>query len=165
MKNGFEDDTALPACCPDDAELELTVRDRVDHRLRVRDRERHRDLRVPLLELAEEERQHGLAGTRRGAELQSAAQLADRARRDVLEELLLEREQALRAAIEARARLGGLHPPPGAVEQLRPQTLLERADLQAHGRLGDPEVRRRLGEALSLDDFAEGGELPRIHKC
>ena len=70
----------------------------------------------------------------------------------------------MRRPIEALPRLGRLDPAPGAVEQLRPEPLLERANLEADGRLRDPEPLRRLREALAVDDLAEGGELSRIHQ-
>ena len=83
---------------------------------------------------------------------------------ELLEQLLLEREHPLRAAVEAQPGLGRLDPPPGAVEQLRPEPLLERAHLLADRRLGDAEPRRRLGEAPALDDLAERCQLARVHK-
>ena len=79
------------------------------------------------------------------------------------EELLLLGEQPLCAPVQPLARLGRLDPAAGAVEQLSAEALLERADLQADGRLGHPELLRRLREAPPLDDGAEGSELPRIH--
>src|SRR5207237_8904009 len=82
----------------------------------------------------------------------------------LLDELLLEREQLLRVAVEEQPRLGGLDAPPGPVEQPLAEPLLERPDLEAHRRLGDPEPCRRLREAPALDDRAEGCELSRIHK-
>ena len=85
-------------------------------------------------------------------------------RRDVVEHLLLEREQTLRAPVEPRAGLGRLDPPAGAVEELRAETLLERAHLERDGRLGDAELLRGLGERAPLDDCAECGELARVHK-
>ena len=77
--------------------------------------------------------------------------------------LLLEREQPLRAAVEPHPGLGRLDPAPGAVEQLLPEPLLERPDLQAHRRLRDAELLSRLGEAPALDDSAECRELLRVH--
>ena len=89
-------------------------------------------------------------------------QLARRSSADLGDHLLLEREQPLRAAVEPHPRLGRLDPPAGAVEQLRPEPLLERPDLQADRGLGDAEALRGLREAPPLDDRAERGELPRI---
>ena len=83
---------------------------------------------------------------------------------DLGDDLLLEREQSLGAAVEPHARLGRLDPPARAVEELRAEPLLERPDLQADRRLGDPEPLRGLGEAAPLDDGAERGELARVHK-
>ena len=76
------------------------------------------------------------AGPGRGADLERAAQ-----RRvglgELLEQLLLEREHPLGAAVESQPGLGRLDPAAGAVEQLRPEPLLERAHLLGDGRLGD----------------------------
>ena len=79
-------------------------------------------------------------------------------------QLLLEREQALRTAIEAQPGLGRLDAAARAVEQAPAEPLLERAHLQAHGGLRDAEALRRLREAAPLDDGAERGELLRVHK-
>ena len=83
---------------------------------------------------------------------------------DLVEQLPLEREHALRAPVETVARLGRLHAPARAVEQLLPEALLERADLLADRRLRDAEPLSRLGEALALDDGAERRQLARVHK-
>ena len=71
--------------------------------------------------------------------------------------MLLSGEHALRGRVEAPAGLGRLDAAARPVEQLPAKALLERADLQAYGRLGDPEPLGRLGEALALDDGAERG--------
>src|SRR5207247_2113232 len=107
-------------------------------------------LRVAALELAEQERDDGAAGARRGADLQPPAERALLLGRDLLQQLLLEREQALRAAVEAKPGLGRHDPAAGPVEQLPAEPLLERANLQAHGRLRDPEPLGRLREAAPL---------------
>src|SRR5262249_20186634 len=73
----------------------------------------------------------GAAGPGRGADRTRPAELPRLDARYVLDELLLEREQALRAAVEAAAGLGGLDAPAGAVEQLLAEALLERSHLQA----------------------------------
>ena len=120
--------------------------------------------RVRELELAEQQRHHDRGGASRGSESEVARELAVPLTGHLLDELLLERKQPLRAPIEAQPGLGRLDPATGAVEQLRPQTLLERADLQRDGGLGDPEPLSRLREALPLDDGAERRQLPRVHK-
>ena len=74
---------------------------------------------------------------------------------DLLQQLLLEREHALRAAVEPEARLGRLDAPARAVEQAPAEPLLERADLKAHCRLRDAELLGGVREALLLDDGAE----------
>ena len=94
----------------------------------------------------------------------AAREVALRVRRDVGEQLLLEREQPLRAAVEAPAGLGRLDAAPRAVEELRAEPLLERPHLQRDRRLRDAEPLGRLREAASLDDRAERSKLPRIHK-
>jgi len=71
--------------------------------------------------------------------------------------VLLGGEQALRRGVEPAAGLGRLDPATRAVEQLAPEALLERADLQADGRLSHPEPLGRHGEALPLDHGAECG--------
>ena len=104
------------------------------------------------------------AGTGRGAELQLAGELALALARELVEQLLLEAEQPLRAAVEAQAGLGRLDAASRAVEQLRAEPLLERAHLQRDGGLRDSEPLGRLREAAALDDGAEGCELTRVHK-
>jgi hypothetical protein len=132
-------DRAVPRRRTDDAELELAPRDLLDDRLCVGDREVDGHLGVRLRELTQEDRDDRAAGAGRGAHGELAAQRPLRFARDVLEELTLEREQPLRAAIEPVARLCRLDPPPGAVEELLADALLQRADLLAHRGLGDAE--------------------------
>src|SRR5262249_6756825 len=54
--------------------------------------------------------------------------------------------------------------PAGAVEQLAPEALLERAHLQADRRLRHTQALGRLREALALHHSAERRKLTRIHK-
>ena len=51
-----------------------------------------------------------------------------------------------------------------AVEQAVPELLLERADLEGHGRLGHLELLRRLGERALVHDRAEGEELVGVRE-
>ena len=106
----------------------------------------------------------GGAGPRRCADRQLAAELAVGLAGHFLDELLLEGQEPLRAAIEANAGFGGLDAPPRPVEELLSESLLERADLQTDRRLRDAETLSRLREALELDDRAERCELARVHK-
>src|SRR5205814_929077 len=80
------------------------------------------------------------------------------------DQLLLQLRQPLRAAVEREPGLGRLDAAAGAVEQPAVEALLERAHLQADGRLRDAEPLRRLREALQLDDRAERSKLARVHK-
>ena len=146
-----------------DAELELAPADQVDDRLRVEDREPDLRPRVRGLELAEERRQDRAARPGRGPDLEPAGERAFRTGGDLLDELLLERKQLLRAAVEEHPCLRRLHTPSRAVEEPLPQPLLEAAYLEADRRLSDSEPLRRLREAAPFDDRAERRELSRIH--
>ena len=106
-------------------------------------------------ELAEEERQHGRPRPGRAADLQPPRELPLGLARDVFEQLLLEREQALRAAVEPLPGLGRLDAATGAVEQPLPEALLERADLQADRGLRHAELLGRLRETPPVDHGAE----------
>jgi hypothetical protein len=160
----LEDDTPVPPRGTDDAQLELALGDAVDHRLRIRDRERDRYLGVLALELAQEHRHDRAPRTGGGADLERPAELAPLARVQLVDQLALEREHALCAAVKSHPGLGRFHASPGAVEQLAPQPLLERADLKAHGRLGDAEPLGCLREALAFHHRAERRQLSRVHK-
>ena len=82
--------------------------------------------------------------------------------RDHLEELLLEREQPLRALVEAEAGLGGHDAAARAVEKLSADPLLERADLLADRWLRDAEPCCRLRS--SRPPPRKRPELPRVHR-
>ena len=162
-EEGLEDDPAVARRGADDAELELAFGHLLDHPIRVRNRQRDTQLRVRALELAEQHRDDRATRPGRGAERKLATQHVA-VSCELVEQLPLEREHALRGPVEALPRLSRLDPSPRAVEQLRPKPLLERANLKADGRLGHPEPLGGLREALAVDDFAEGGKLTRIHK-
>ncbi len=119
---------------------------------------------VRALELAEELRDDDRRGAGRGTDRQRAREVTDSLGDDLVEHLLLEREQALRPAVEPDTRLRRLDATTRPVEQLRPEALLERADLERDGRLGDPELVGRLGERAAFDHRAEGAELACVHK-
>ena len=150
--------------CADDAELELARGHPLHDRLRVEDPERHAERWMQLCELAEELRDDDPARARRGADLEGTRELLGAFECDLGDDLLLEREQPLGAAIEAEARLRRLDPSAGAVEELRAEPLLERPHLQADRRLRDPEPFGGLREALAFDDCAERCQLARVHK-
>ena len=160
----LERDAALPPRGADDPELELARGDVLDDRVRVGHRQRDLDAGILGLELAEEQRQDDRGRAGRGTEVERSRELALADRRDVLQQLILEREHPLRAPIEPPAGLGRLDPAAGTVEQLPAEPLLESPDLEADGGLRDPEALRRLREALPLDDRAKRSELSRIHK-
>ena len=113
-------------------------------------------------QLAEDDRDDGAAGAGRRAELEPAGDAL--AFGELVEELLLRGENALRVAVEPLPRLGRLDAAARAVDELHAEPLLECLDLQADGRLRDAEPLGRLREALLLDDGDEGSELPRVHK-
>ena len=104
------------------------------------------------------------AGPVEAPELQLAGELALAFARELVEQLLLEREQPLSASVEAQTGLGRLDAAARAVEELRAEPLLERPHLQRDRRLGDAEPLGRLREAAALDDGAERRELARVHK-
>src|SRR5688572_10020830 len=108
------------------------------------------DARIALLKVAEQKRHDIVAGACRGADLDRSAQLALRAGRHFLEQLLFEQQQALCAAIEQQAGFGGLDAAARAIEQPLAEPLLERGDLQADRRLREPEVLGGPREALAL---------------
>ena len=164
LEERLEADGAVAASGSDDAELELALGHEVDHGLGVRNGQRHADARVLALELAQEDRDDDRGRPRRGADRDLAGELPLALAGHLVDELLLEGQQPLRASVEAETRLRRLDPAAGAVEQLGAEPLLERPHLQRHGRLRDAEALRRLREALALDDGAECGELARIHK-
>src|SRR5581483_9605827 len=124
-KERLERDRAVAARGADDPELEATIGDELDDRLRVRYGEGNVERGVRALKLAQEERQHDRRGTGRGADLERPLQRT-LGPAQLLEQLLLEREQALRAPVEAQSGLGRLDPAARAVEQLRAEPLLER---------------------------------------
>jgi hypothetical protein len=162
-KEGLEGNRPVPARGADDSELEPAIGHQLDDGLRVRDRQLDVQLRVLALELAEQERQHDRGGAGRGADLQRPAQRPVRLA-ELFQQLVLQREQPLRAAVEPQTGLGRLHAPAGAVEQLRPEALLERAHLLADGGLRHAEPGRSVREAAPLDDLAECRQLTRVHK-
>src|SRR4051794_30591127 len=148
----------------DDPELEVAVRDELDDRLRVVHLERDAHAGMRNLELAEELRDDDSSRACGGAERQRAGELSLCLGDDLVEELLLEREEALRAPVQPPAGLGRLDPAPRAVEERHAEALLERAYLERDGGLRDAETLRGLRERATLDDLAECGKLTRIHK-
>ena len=155
---------AVPRRRADDPELEPPVGDELDHGARVVHLERDPHRRMEALELAEELRDDDRCRPGRGAERERAREVARRLGEDVVEELLLEREQLLGAAVEPEARLGRLDPTARAVEELGPEPLLEGTHLERDGRLRDAEQLRRLREGAALDHRAERRQLARVHK-
>ena len=156
-------DGAVAGRRADDAELKLAPRDLLDDRLRVRDGEVDRDVGVRLGELAQEHRDDRAARAGRGTERELPAERPFRIAGDLVEELPLEREHPLGAAVEPVPRLGRLDASSGAVEQLLAEPVFERTDLLADGRLRDAEPLGSLGEALALDDGAKGRQLAGVH--
>src|SRR5205823_3376045 len=147
----------------DDPELQLALGDLLDDAVRVRDRQRHRELRMFALELAEQDGHDRASGPRRGAERELAAQRTVLTGK-LVEQLPLDREHPLRGPVEPLPGLGRFHAPTRAVEQLGPESVLERPNLKADCGLRDPEPLSCLGEALAVDYLAERGKLARVHK-
>ena len=114
----FEGDAAMATRCADNPELELARGDALDDRLCVEHPERDVQLRMELLELAEELCDHDPAGAGRGADLEGPGKLIAALEPDLGDDLLLEGEQPLRAPVEAQPRLGRLDATAGPVEQL-----------------------------------------------
>ena len=151
----LERDAAMASTGADDAELELTLGNPIDDRLGVGDRQPHPHVGMLLLELAEQKRDDRAARAGRSAELERAGDRPLVVRVEILEQVLLGGEHPLSRCVEASPGLGRLDPATRAVQELPTESLLERPDLQADGRLGDPEPLGRLGEALPLHDGAE----------
>ena len=154
----------MPRGGTDDAELEAPFRDELDDHARVVHLERDPHRGVRALELAEELRHDDGGRAGRGADGQQSGKVAVTLRGDLVEHLLLEREQPLRAAEQARARFGRLDAATGAIEELGAEALLERPHLERDGRLGDAELLGGLRERAPFDHGAERSQLARIHK-
>lgn len=163
-KERLVDDGAVPRSETDDSELEAAVGDQLHDSLRVGDGERESELRVEPPELAEHDRHQRAAGAGRRAQFEATRELGALGRADLVEKLLLRRQDSLRAPVEADAALRRLDAPAGTVEELPPEPLLERSHGEAHRGLRDPELLGRVREAALLHHSDEGGELARVHK-
>ena len=160
----LERDPTMATGCADHPELELAPPNVFHHRVSVGNGQCNVNLRMETLEFPEHDGQHAAAGACGSADLEPALELAFGLLAELREQLLLEPEQPLCPAIETKARLGRLDPTARAVEEPLPDALLERPDLQAHGRLRHAELGGGLGEAPPLDHRTKGRELLRIHK-
>ncbi len=160
----LEDDATVTARGADDAELELALGDVVDDRLRVRNGQPDTNVLMLLDELAQKQRNDCAAGPGGSPELERSGQVTFALAGHLLEQLLLQREQLLRGRVETEPCLRRLDAPSGAVKELGPEALLERANLQADSRLRHAEPLGRLREALSLQNGAERCKLTRVHK-
>ena len=147
----------MTPCGADDSELQLARSNAFDDGVRVGDGQEHADVGIQALELAEDDRDDDRRRTRGGPQDEVAGEVTLTRRRHLRDELILEREHPLRAAVEPPARLRRLHAPSRAVEELRPEPLLESAHLERHRRLGHAEAVGRLGEATAFDHRAERG--------
>ena len=105
-----------------------SVGDELDDRLGVGDVQRDAQIGVLALELAEQERQDDRRRPCRGADLERPVEPRV-GFGELFEQLLFEREHALRAAVEPKPGLGRLDPAAGAIEELLPEPVLERAHL------------------------------------
>ena len=104
------------------------------------------------------------AGAGGGADCEPAVELAALLARELVHELPLRLQDALGASVENAAGIGRHDAAAGPVEQALAEPGLERPNLEADGRLSDPEPLGGLREAPAFDDGAEGGKLSRIHK-
>src|SRR6266550_4009846 len=86
---------------------------------------------MQLLELPEDHGQDAPAGPGRSTDLEPALELTLGFVTEVREQLLLERKQPLRSAVEPEPGLGRLDPTAGAVEEPLTDALFERPDLKA----------------------------------
>jgi lipopolysaccharide/colanic/teichoic acid biosynthesis glycosyltransferase len=162
-EEGLEADAAVATGGAHDPELDLAPGNPVDHGLRVGHGEAESNSRMRASELAEQDRNDCATRAGRGAELERSGQTSLVAGH-VAQELLLEREQALGRGVQARPCFGRFDPATRTVEELRPDALFERPDLEANRRLGDTQPFRGLGEALAIDDRTKCGELAGVHK-
>ena len=148
----------------DDAELELPVGDALDHGLRVVHLERDANAGMVPLELAEEERDDDRRrpGGRADRELPASSPSLSAS----ISPSSCSSSWSMRCAprYSRRPASVGSTRRPERSTQLGAEPLLERAHLQRHGGLRDPEPLRRLREAPQLDDRAEGCQLACIHK-
>jgi len=136
----LEPNSTMASRGTDDAQLELTRGDTFDDGVSVRHREEHPHIRVLSLELRERDRNRDRCRAGRGTEHEIASERSLARCGNVGDELVLEGEHALRAAIEAPAGLRWLDPAARAVQELRPEPLLESAHLQRDRGLGDTEA-------------------------
>jgi hypothetical protein len=97
------------------------------------------ELRVVALKLAQEERDEVRARAGGRANRERALQLAALGS-DLVVELLLERKHPLGTPVEAKARLGRLDAPPGAVQKGLAEASLESAHLEADRGLRHAEL-------------------------
>ena len=163
VEERLEDDAAVASRRTDDAELELALGHAFDDGLGVEDRERDVERPVPPLELAEQLSEHDSSRPRRCTDLERPGKVAFALAAHLRHELFLEGEHSLRTAVEPQAGLGRLDAAAGAVEELRPEPLLERAHLKAHGGLRHAESLGGLRKAAPLDDRAKRCELSCVH--
>ena len=157
--------TTLPAGAPQIVDGLAPAPDLLDDGVRVRHRQRDMHQRMELLELPEDDRQDASTGTGGGADLEPPLELALGFLAEVRKQLLLERDEPLRSAVEPETGLGRLDPAAGAVEEPLTDALLERPDLKADRGLRHPELVGGLREAAALDNRTKGRELLRVHKA
>ena len=146
----------------DDAQLELAREHAVDHVLRRVDAQRRGRLGVHAAEADEQAGQQARARPGRGADREVPADGVGLGAQGV-GELLLEREHALGADQHGASCGRGSDLAARAVEQPRPEPLLERAHGERDGGLGDAEVVRGDRERSALDHCHEGCELAGVH--
>ena len=125
----LEAHAAVAARSADDPELELARGDSLDDGVRVGHGQVDAHVRVLTLELGERDGIATAAGPVDAPSTRSPAS-APPPGGDLRDELVLEGEHPLRSAVQPPACLGRLDAPPRAIEQLRSESLLERAHLE-----------------------------------
>src|SRR3954447_18116899 len=124
-KERLERDTAVSPARADDSQLELALGDPRDDGLGVGDGEANADVRVTLLEVAEQHGHDAPAGPGRRAELERSRDQVLVAGFEILEELLFGLQQPLSRRVQTKTRFGRLDATPRPVEELPAEPLLE----------------------------------------
>ena len=145
-----------------DAQLELAAEHEVDDLVAVGHAQAQVDAGVVALELGDQHRQQVLSGAGRSADHHPpAGELTEV--HDLDPGLVVEIEDLPGMAVQHLAGVGGRDVASRAVEELGAELALERAHLQAGGRLGDVHELRRQREAALVDNLTEEPQVAEFH--